>query len=54
VVGVVLEGERDGGVPGEGLQVADGLAVLGQQRQAAVLEVVEADWGEPARLSSGL
>ena len=36
VVGVALEGERGGGVPREGLQVADGLAVLGEQAKAGV------------------
>ena len=43
---VSLEGEGGGGVAGEGLEVADGLAVLGEERQAAMPEVVEADRGE--------
>ena len=36
MVGVALEGERGGSVPREGLQVADGLAVLGEQAKAGV------------------
>lgn len=51
---VSLQGERGGRVTCEGLQVADGLAALDEQRQAAVPEIVEADGGRPARPSSGL
>jgi hypothetical protein len=54
VVGVALEGEGGGGVPGERLEVADGLAALGEQRQAAMTQVVEPDGGRPARKRSGL
>ncbi len=54
MVGIALEGKGGGGVACQGLQVADGLATLSQQRQAAVPEVVEADRGRPARLRSGL
>ncbi len=46
VVGVPLQGESGGGVPGEGLQVADGLTALGEQGQAAMPEIVEPDRGE--------
>ena len=42
---VPLEGEGGGCVPGEGLQVPDGLAALGKEREAAMPEVVEADGG---------
>ncbi len=43
VMGVPLEGESDGGVPGEGLKIADGLATLGEEREVRVPEVVEPD-----------
>jgi len=43
VVGVPLQGESGDGVAGESLQVADGLAALGQQGQTAMPEVVEPD-----------
>ena len=36
VVGVALEGEGCGGVPGEGLEVAYGLAALGEERETAM------------------
>jgi hypothetical protein len=36
VVGVALEGENRGGVPGEGLEVPDGLAALSEQAKARV------------------
>ena len=47
---VSLEGERVGGVPGEGLEVPYGLAALSEERQAAMPEVVEADGGEASLL----
>jgi hypothetical protein len=34
VVSVALEGERRGGVPGEGLKIPDGLTALGEQAEA--------------------
>ena len=46
MVSVALEGERCGSVPGEGLEVPYGLAVLSEERQAAMPEVVESDGGE--------
>ncbi len=54
VVGVPLQGKGGGGVAGEGLEVSDGLAALGQQRQAAVPKVVEADGGEACPLQERL
>ena len=36
VVGVALKGVRRGGVPGEGLEIADGLAALGEEREATM------------------
>jgi hypothetical protein len=50
VVSVTLQGERCGGVPGEGLEIPYGLAALSEERQAAVPEVVEADGGEASPL----
>ena len=47
MVGVALQGERRGGVSCERPQVAYGLAALGEQGEARVPEVVEAD-GEEA------
>lgn len=43
MVRVALQGECGGRVAGEGLQVADGLAALGQERQARMPQIVEAD-----------
>ena len=51
---VPLEGKGGGGVPSEGLEVPDGLAALGEEREATMPEVVEADGGRPARLRCGL
>jgi hypothetical protein len=34
VVGIALEGERRAGVPGEGLEIPDGLTALGEQAEA--------------------
>ena len=45
MVGVALEGEGGGGVPGERLEVAEGLAALGEQAKAGVPQVVEANRG---------
>ncbi len=38
-----MECERRGGVPGEGLEIVDGLATLGEEREVRVPEVVEPD-----------
>ena len=54
VVGVALEGERCGGVPSECLEVAGGLAALGEQGETAMAQVVEADGGRPSCSRSGL
>ncbi len=35
-MGIPLEGESGGGVPGDGLEVADGLAALGEERETAM------------------
>lgn len=40
-----MEGEGSGGVPSEGLEVANGLIALGEEREAAMPEVVKADGG---------
>src|SRR5215217_1463136 len=50
VVGVSLESERRAGVPGEGLEVPNWFAALGEERQAAMPEVVESDGGEARSL----
>ena len=50
VMGVPLQGESGGSVSGECLEVADGLAALGEQAQAGVSQVVEADRGETSPL----
>ena len=46
VMSVPLEGESGGGVPGEGLEIANGLAALSKKRQATMPEVVESDGGK--------
>jgi len=54
VVGVASEGERCGGVPSECLEVADGLAALGEQGETAMAQVVEAEGGEARPLQERL
>ena len=51
---VPLESESSGGVPGEGLEDADRLAALGEQGEAGMPEVVEANGGRLACLRRGL
>ncbi len=41
-------------MPGEGLEVSYGLAALGEEREARVPEVVEADGGEARALQQRL
>ena len=48
-MGIPLERERCGVVYGEGLEIPDRLAALGEEREACVPQVVEPDRGE-ARL----
>lgn len=48
-----MKGERGEYVPGERLDVSDGLSALGEQRQAAVPKIVEAD-GEARPLEERL
>jgi hypothetical protein len=43
-----VQGEGSGGVPGEGLEIANGLTALSEERQAAMTKVVESD-GREAR-----
>lgn len=50
MVGVALEGERCRGVAGEGLKIPDGLAALGEQAQAAMMQVMESDRRQPRPL----
>jgi len=45
VVGVALKGEGGRGVPGEGLEVADGLTALGEERKAAMPKAVQTPYG---------
>ncbi len=54
VVGIPLEGERGGGVSGEGLEIAYGLAALGKEGEAAMPKVMEADRGEARPLEEPL
>ena len=54
MVGVTLQGERSGGVSGEGLEVPYRLAMLSEERQAAMPEVMEADGGEARPLQQWL
>ena len=47
MVGVALEGERSGSVPGESLEVPYRLSAARQQAQATMPQVVEPDRGQP-------
>src|SRR4051794_19059211 len=55
---VSLESARGGTVPGEGLEIPDGVATLREEREATMSEVVEANGREPpasrAACSGGL
>jgi hypothetical protein len=35
-MGIPLDSESGGGVPGDGLEIADGLAALGEERETAM------------------
>ena len=54
MVGATLERERGGDMSGERLEVAYGLAALGEQRKTAIPEVVEADRWENGQLKQRL
>lgn len=45
-----MESKCGGRVAGQGLQVADRLTALGEEREAAMPEVVEADRGDARSL----
>ncbi len=54
MLGVALHCERGGSVSGEGLQVTDRLAALGEQAGAGVTQVVEPDRGKACPLEERL
>lgn len=54
MVGVALQGERRRRVAGERLEVADGLAALGEQGETAMPHIVEAHSRETGPLQQGL
>lgn len=54
MVNVPLGRERDGGVASERLEVADGLAALGEQAKARVPEGVEPGWWQTRPLKQRL